>query len=91
MNSLRNQGFGHHPGKRNLIKFLMKDNNEDIDAKYKIHNYIGMGAFGVVFSATDKKTKKRVAIKKVNFWHQIYNYLRLDKSFETIFPIQRRF
>ena len=55
-------------GGKDLIKFLMNDNNKDIIEKFKILKVIGIGAFGVVFTAINKKTKKRVAIKKVRIF-----------------------
>ena len=69
MNSLWSQGYGKNfSGNstiRNLNRFLMNDNNQDIKGKYHIRRVIGIGAFGVVFTAINKKTKKKVAIKKV--------------------------
>ena len=51
--------------KGNKMEFLMNDNKDDLKGKYKIQKIIGIGAFGVVFSAIDIKTNKKVAIKKV--------------------------
>ena len=36
-----------------------------VDEKYQYIKQIGYGAYGVVCSALDKKTNKKVAIKKV--------------------------
>ena len=52
----------------------MKQNNEKdnvevledhIIKRFSIHKKIGKGAYGVVFKATDKKTKETVALKKL--------------------------
>lgn len=40
-----------------------------IDEKYEIIKQVGSGAYGVVASALNKQTNKKVAIKKVT--HQI--------------------
>ena len=32
--------------------------------KYEIQNKLGKGAYGIVWKATDKKTRKEVALKK---------------------------
>lgn len=38
-----------------------------IDDKYEIIKQVGSGAYGVVASAVNKQTNKKVAIKKVTF------------------------
>lgn len=43
----------------------MNDNAKDLNENFDIKRVIGIGAFGVVFTAINKKTRKRVAIKKV--------------------------
>lgn len=93
MNSLINQGYGkNYPGNRNLFKFLMSDNNKDINDSYKMLKVIGIGAFGVVFTAINKKTKKRVAIKKViKLLVYLSNLLnRFGKYSKTIFHMPRK-
>ena len=57
----------------------MKDNTEELTGKYKMLKVIGIGAFGVVFTAINKKTKKMVAIKKVINWYFDLNFL-LDQE-----------
>ena len=37
-----------------------------IDEKYQIIKQVGSGAYGVVASAHNRETNKKVAIKKVN-------------------------
>lgn len=36
-----------------------------VDERYEATHMIGCGAYGVVFSAKDHKTKEEVAIKKI--------------------------
>jgi serine/threonine protein kinase len=36
-----------------------------VDERYNVQNMIGLGAYGVVFSAFDSQTKSEVAIKKI--------------------------
>lgn len=56
----------------------MNDNDSDLNDKYKMLKVIGIGAFGVVFTAVNKKTRKRVAIKKVSF---IYNFININTTY----------
>ncbi len=37
-----------------------------IDERYEVIKQVGSGAYGVVASALNKQTNKKVAIKKVN-------------------------
>lgn len=48
-----------------------------VDERYQFIKQIGYGAYGVVCSALDKKTGKKVAIKKVssNYYDCCYNLL----------------
>ncbi len=49
-----------------MAGFLVKDNDFYVDAKYRLLNPIGSGAYGVVCAARDLKTNTKVAIKKIS-------------------------
>ncbi|EAX96369.1 CMGC family protein kinase [Trichomonas vaginalis G3] len=46
-------------------KHIIAELEEVTEGRYEIKRRLGRGAYGVVFAAKDKKTKKMVAIKKV--------------------------
>ena len=49
-----------------MAGFLVKDNDFYVDAKYRLLNPIGSGAYGVVCAARDLKTNTKAAIKKIS-------------------------
>lgn len=58
---------------------LDKDRNEEAKAQYEPIKHKGSGTFGVVSKAKDKKTKKYVALKKVE-----YNVHKASSEFLTL-------
>ena len=69
----------------------MKDNDKDLNSKYRMLKVIGIGDFGVVFTAVNKKTNKIVAIKKVINKFLIYTLFRLEKSLKMIFHMPKKY
>lgn len=53
------------PNKPNRVKFETGGTTFIVDDRYEFIKQIGHGAYGVVCSAFDKRTNKKVAIKKV--------------------------
>ena len=53
------------PSMRGKRKFKIGLEEVIVDERYEVTNMIGCGAYGVVFSAKDHKTKEEVAIKKI--------------------------
>lgn len=57
----------------------------DIDNKYKLIRSIGTGAYGVVVSAEDTKTGKKVAIKKIpNAFNDLTDALRILREIKLM-------
>lgn len=51
------------PGKRS---YDVRGHNFTVDSRYQILKPIGVGAYGIVISAVDKKDGKMVALKKIS-------------------------
>mmetsp|Transcript_27899 Transcript_27899/g.44397 ORF Transcript_27899/g.44397 Transcript_27899/m.44397 type:complete len:388 (-) Transcript_27899:327-1490(-) len=52
--------------RRKFVKVELENTVYNIDERYKLKNILGHGAYGHVASAVDTKTKKKVAIKRVD-------------------------
>jgi mitogen-activated protein kinase 1/3 len=59
-----------------------------VDAKYEYIKQIGHGAYGVVCSATNKKTNAKVAIKKVAYFIRFMLY-KVQNAFDDLIDGKR--
>lgn len=68
----------------------MSQNNETVDAlvlkKYEISKKLGKGAYGIVWRAIEKKTKKTVALKKI--YDAFQNATDAQRTFREIIFLQ---
>jgi mitogen-activated protein kinase 15 len=66
------------------------DENEDVDRhvlkRYDIGQRLGKGAYGIVWKATDKKTKETVALKKI--FDAFQNDTDAQRTFREIMFLQ---
>jgi len=61
-----------------------------VDERYQYIKQIGYGAYGVVCSALDKKTNKKVAIKKVcHLILTVTNSYQVPNAFEDLIDAKR--
>lgn len=68
----------------------MSTNNETVDPivlkKYEISKKLGKGAYGIVWRAVEKKTKKTVALKKI--YDAFQNATDAQRTFREIIFLQ---
>ncbi|KAH9516710.1 Mitogen-activated protein kinase 1, variant 2 [Dermatophagoides farinae] len=61
------------PGGKNSVTETVRGQIFEVGPRYTSLEYIGEGAYGMVVSAYDNNTRKKVAIKKISpFEHQTY-------------------
>jgi len=72
------QGPNEVPGRPGYSSWTVSGTRFEVASHYRIIRAIGTGAYGVVVSAEDTKTKKKVAIKKIpNAFNDLTDALRI--------------